>query len=186
MTLKLARGGESGLLEGIPTLLSGAGCEDVDEVNAEPCVLEYCGNVAACACVGRCVKSGWWCDASVCCPTHVGFDVTPLIPLVSPFSVRFIPLSTYGFAEAAACFEYILYSECGVAPPGFESPDSSPPFWRHAATSSAQNQSALFPSLVRGAIRDRAMPIFENGFLTCALANCSIRCSAGFEHPRLK
>jgi hypothetical protein len=54
--------------------------------------------------------------------------VTAMLEGMSHIAIAFslIPpawRSMYGFAVAAACLAYSLYSECGVAAPGFESCD---------------------------------------------------------------
>ena len=101
-------------------------------------------------------------------------------PNVSPETAR----NVYGLAVAAACLLYILYRPYGVAAPAFDSALMSPPFWRMAATSSAQNQ--LDPSVVLGHKMERAMPALEKGLPTWARAKCSIRSAAALEQPKLK
>ena len=91
--------------------------------------------------------------------------------------------SVHGFADTAPLFLYVLYNELGVAAPVSAVWDKSPPAWRHAATSSAQNHDV--PSLFLGQISDLAIPIDEKGFPTCLRANWSIALSCAWLQPML-
>ena len=91
--------------------------------------------------------------------------------------------SVHGFADTAPLFLYVLYKELGVAAPVSAVWDKSPPAWRHAATSSAQNHDV--PSLFLGQISDLAIPIDEKGFPTCLRANWSIALSCAWLQPML-